>query len=149
MHLPCLLADTADPSLLLLLIGAAVLADIILAVLALPLAIDEKSERGAAANATMLIKLLMLGKDAALVTLFIQLLLHFTGRKEKKPMKPMFCLEFSLFPTLLLQSLCHATKITFVGVKCTSVMFIPGQELGKRGLLLSNLFSDCAPGQVI
>lgn len=82
--LPCLLTDTANPSLLLLLVSAAALADVVLAVLALSLAVDKKCERRTAANAAVLIELLLLGKDAALVTLFIQLLLHFTGMKRKK-----------------------------------------------------------------
>lgn len=100
--LPCLLTDTANPSLLLLLVSAAALADVVLAVLALSLAVDKKSERGAAANAAVLIELLLLGKDAALVTLFIQLLLHFTGMKKTKTN---FQLEiFILFPHILLYS---------------------------------------------
>lgn len=79
-----MLTDTANPSLLLLLVSAAALADVVLAVLALSLAVDQKCERGTAANAAVLIELLLLGKDAALVTLFIQLLLHFTGMKKNK-----------------------------------------------------------------
>lgn len=43
--LPCLLADTANPSLLLLLVRAAALADVVLAVLTLSLAVDKKCER--------------------------------------------------------------------------------------------------------
>lgn len=82
--LPCLLADTANPSLLLLLVRAAALADVVLAVLALSLAVDKKRERWTAANTAVLVELLLLGKDAALVTLFIQLLLHFTETTTKR-----------------------------------------------------------------
>lgn len=87
MYSPSLLTHVAEPCFLFLLIGAAILADVVLAVLALSLGIDEESKRGAAAHAAALIKPFLLGKDAALVTLFIQLLLHFTGaprRKEKQ-----------------------------------------------------------------
>lgn len=73
-----MLTDTANPSFFLLLVSAAALADVVLAVLALSLAVDKKCERGTATNAAVLIELLLLGKDAALVALFIQLLLHFT-----------------------------------------------------------------------
>ena len=79
-----MLADTANPSLLLLLVRTAALADVVLAVLALSLAVDKKCERGTAANTAVLIELLLLGKDAALVAFFIQLLLHFTGTKSKR-----------------------------------------------------------------
>lgn len=79
-----MLADTANPSLLLLLVRAAALADVVLAILALSLAVDKKGERGTAANTAVLIELLLLGQDVAFVTLFIQLLLHFTGTKNKR-----------------------------------------------------------------
>lgn len=83
-HLPSLLAHIAKPSFLLPLIGAAVLADVVFAVLALSLCIDEKCKRGAATYAAALIKALLLGKDAALVNLFIEFLLHFTGAQKKE-----------------------------------------------------------------
>lgn len=73
-----MLAHIAEPSFFLLLIGAAVLADVVFAILALPLGIDEKSKRGAATHAAALVKAVLLGKDVALVTFFIQLLLHLT-----------------------------------------------------------------------
>lgn len=79
-----MLADAANPSLLLLLVRTAALADVVLAVSALSLAVDKKRERGTAANTAVLVELLLLGKDAALVTLFIQLLLHFTATKSKR-----------------------------------------------------------------
>lgn len=79
-----MLADAANPSLLLLLVRTAALADVVLAVLALSLAVDKKCERGTAANTAVLVELLLPGKDAALVTLFIQLLLHFTGTKAQE-----------------------------------------------------------------
>lgn len=87
MHLPSLLAHIAKPSFLLPLIGAAVLADVVFAILALSLGIDEKSERGAATHAATLIKTLLLGKDTTLVTFVIQLLLHFTGAPRRKKKK--------------------------------------------------------------
>lgn len=79
-----MLTDTANPSFLLLLVSAAALADVVLAFLALPFAVDKKCERGTAANAAVLVELLLLGKDAALVALFIQLLLHFTEKGKNK-----------------------------------------------------------------
>lgn len=79
-----MLTDTANPSFLLLLVSAAALADVVLAFLALPFAVDKKCERGTAANAAVLVELMLLGKDAALVALFIQLLLHFTGMKRER-----------------------------------------------------------------
>lgn len=79
-----MLADAANPSLLLLLVRTAALADVVLAVLALALAVDKEGERGTAANAAALVELLLLGKDAALATLLIQLLLHLAGTKSKR-----------------------------------------------------------------
>lgn len=79
-HSPGLLADTADPQLLMLLVGAAALADIELAVPTLALGVDEEGEGRAAAHAAVLHELLVLREDAALTALLIQLLLHLTEK---------------------------------------------------------------------
>lgn len=79
-----MLTHIAEPSFLFPLIRAAVLTDVVFAVLALSFSIDEKCERGAATHATTLIKYLVLRKDATLVTLFIKLLFHFTGIPKKE-----------------------------------------------------------------
>lgn len=85
-HSPGLLADVADPHLLVLLVGAAVLADIELAVGAPALGVDQEGEGRAAAHAAVLHELLVLREDAALAAFLRQPLLHLTaqpGGEEK------------------------------------------------------------------
>lgn len=78
-HSPGLLADAADPDLLVLLVGAAALADVERAVPTAALGVDEEGEGRAAAHAAVLHELLVLGEDAALAALLVQLLLHLAG----------------------------------------------------------------------
>lgn len=59
-HSPGLLADTADPHLLMLLVGAAALADIELTVGTSALGVDQEGEGRAAAHAAVLHELLVL-----------------------------------------------------------------------------------------
>lgn len=82
-HSLCLLADTADPHFLLLLVGAAALADVELTVLTTTLGVDQEGEGWAAAHAAVFHKLLVLWQDAALTAFLIQLLLHLTGNTAK------------------------------------------------------------------
>lgn len=77
---PRLLADAADPHLLMLLVGAAALADVELAVPTPALCVDEEGEGWAAAHAAVLHELLVLREDAAFAALLIQLLLHLAGK---------------------------------------------------------------------
>lgn len=59
-HSPGLLADAADPDLLVLLVGAAALADVELAVPTAALGVDQEGEGRAAAHAAVLHELLVL-----------------------------------------------------------------------------------------
>lgn len=63
----------------MLLVGAAALADVERAVPTAALGVDEEGEGRAAAHAAVLHELLVLGEDAALAALLVQLLLHLTG----------------------------------------------------------------------
>lgn len=85
-HSPGLLADAADPDLLVLLVGAAALADVERAVPTAALGVDEEGEGRAAAHAAVLHELLVLGEDAALAAFLVQLLLHLarTGRHGRR-----------------------------------------------------------------
>lgn len=78
-HSPRLLADAADPHLLVLLVGAAALADVELTVPTPALGVDKEGEGWAAAHTAVLHELLVLGEDAALAAFLIQLLLHLAG----------------------------------------------------------------------
>lgn len=75
-----MLADTADPELLVLLVGAAALADIERTVTAPTLAVDEEGEGRAAAHAAVLHELPVLGEDTALAAFLVQLLPHLAGK---------------------------------------------------------------------
>ena len=81
-HLPRLLADTADPHLLVLLVGAATFADVELTVPTPALGVDKEGEGRAATHAAVLHELPVLGEDAALAAFLIQLLLHLTGSRR-------------------------------------------------------------------
>lgn len=80
-HLPCLLADTADPRLLALLVGAATFADVELTVPTPALGVDKEGERRAATHAAVVHELPVLGEDAALAAFLVQLLLHLAGSR--------------------------------------------------------------------
>jgi hypothetical protein len=74
-HSPSLLAGTADPVLLLLLVKATALADAVLAVHDLTLGVEE-GEGWAAVDAEVLGELLVLGEPGALLGHFLT---HLTG----------------------------------------------------------------------
>lgn len=79
-HPPGLLADAADPDLLVLLVGAAALTDVEGAVPTAAPAVDEEGEGRAAAHAAMLHELPVLREDAAPAAFFVQLLLQLAGK---------------------------------------------------------------------
>lgn len=75
-----MLADAADPDLLVLLVGAAALTDVERAVPTAALAVDQEGEGRAAAHAAVLHELPVLREDAALAAFFVQLLLQLAGK---------------------------------------------------------------------
>ena len=77
---PGLLAGGAEPGFLQLAVGAAGLADVVLAVQTRALGVDQEGERRAAADTAVLVEAVLLGEDGASTAFLRQLLLHLTAR---------------------------------------------------------------------
>ena len=67
-----------------LVVGAAGLADVVLAVQAQALGVDEEGEGRAAADAAVLVEAVLLGEDGASAAFLRQLLLHLTENRERE-----------------------------------------------------------------
>lgn len=81
-HLPALLAGAADVAPLVLTVGAAGFADVVLAVQTRALGIEQEGKGRAAADAAMLVELVLLRQKQTTTALFLQLLLHFTTERD-------------------------------------------------------------------
>lgn len=75
---PALLARRAQPGFVPLVVGAAGLADVVQAVQALALRVEQEGEGRAASDAAVLVESVLLGQDGASAAFLCQLLLHFT-----------------------------------------------------------------------
>ncbi len=81
-HLPALLAGAADIAPLALTVGAAGFADVVVAVQTRALGVEQEGKGSAAADAAVLVELVLLGQKQTATSLLLHLLLHFTTERD-------------------------------------------------------------------
>lgn len=81
-HLPALLAGGTDIAPLALTVGAAGFADVVVAVQTWALGVEQEGKGRAAADAAVLVELVLFGQKQTATTLLLQLLLHFTTERD-------------------------------------------------------------------
>lgn len=77
------MAGGADVAPLALAVGAAGFADVVVAVQTRALGVEQEGEGRAAADAAMLVELVLLGQKQTTTALLLQLLLHFTTESDR------------------------------------------------------------------
>lgn len=78
------MAGGADIAPLALAVGAAGFADVVVAVQTQALGVEQEGEGRAAADAAMLVELVLLGQKQTTTALLLQLLLHFTTERDRR-----------------------------------------------------------------